>query len=177
MDQKKRKKEQMDDAIETATKKAEIEELQSELAKIRVEHEEINNQLKRAIADYRNLETRVQQGRSELTAWGTIDLITKLLMVLDYLEQALIGVTEGEKQSGWLKGVEMAVKQFKDVLKSEGLEEIKAEGEFNPALHEAVDTAEGEDNHILKIVRKGYNLQGKVLRPAQVIVGRKMEEK
>lgn len=154
----------------------EFEKVKAELEALQASSSQMENQLKRALADYRNLETRVQQGRSELTTWGTIELIKKLLNVLDYLEQSTMGVSEEERKSGWFRGVEMAVKQFKEVLKSEGLDEIIAEGEFNPSLMEAVDTAEGENNHILKVVRKGYNLQGKVIRPAQVVVGREEQK-
>lgn len=180
MDKNKQKKEQMDDAIDKATKRAEVQELQRELAEVKVEHEDIRNQLKRAVADYHNLEKRVAEGRSELTQWGVTGLLTKMLTVLDYLEQATVGVGDEEKKSGWFKGVELAIKQFKDVLKSEGLEEIVADpadggtgSVFDPSLHEALDTRAGEDNKILSVVRKGYKLNGKVLRPAGVIVGRK----
>lgn len=134
--------------------------------------DELENQLKRAVADYQNLEKRVQEGRSELTNFMGAELIKRLLPVLDHLNTALNGVNESEKESGWYQGVEMAVKEFKQVLQSEGLEEISCEGEFNPALHEAVDTKEGNDNMILEIVKKGYNLNRKVIRPAQVVVGR-----
>ena len=134
---------------------------------------ELEAQLKRAVADYQNLEKRITEGRSELTSFVAGELVQKLLQVLDHLEQATAGAPEGEKQSGWFKGVELAVKQFKDVLRLEGLEEIQDVGEFNPALHEAVDTREGDDNMILEVVRKGYNLNGKVLRPAQVVVGQR----
>ncbi len=137
---------------------------------------DLENQLKRAVADYHNLEKRVSEGRSELTAWGTIELIKKLLIVLDYLEQSTTGASEEEKKSGWFKGVEMAVKAFKDVLKSEGLDEIPADGNFDPSLHEALDTQVGEDNEIMSISRKGYKLNGKVLRPAGVVVGRTEEK-
>ncbi len=138
--------------------------------------EELENQLKRAVADYQNLEKRVQEGRSELTNFMGAELIKRLLPVLDHLKTALNGVSESEKQSGWVKGVELAVKEFEQVLQSEGLEEISCEGEFNPALHEAVDTRDGQNNMILEIVKKGYNLNGKVIRPAQVVVGRKGAE-
>ncbi|MDO8573656.1 MAG: nucleotide exchange factor GrpE [Candidatus Daviesbacteria bacterium] len=136
----------------------------------------LDNQLKRAVADYQNLEKRIAEGRSELTKWGTGELLIKILPVLDHLEKAVLGASETEKQSAWYKGVEMSIKQFKDVLKSEGLEEIAVDGEFNPALHEAVDTREGEDNKILEVVRRGYTLNGKILRPAQVVVGRQSED-
>lgn len=161
-----------DDVIETAQKRAEVEELQRELAEIKVEHEDIRTQLKRAIADYQNLEKRVKEGRSELSSWANSELIVKLLPVLDHLETALNGATETDKQSGWFKGVEMAVKYFKEVLRSEGLEEIVADGQFDPSLHEAVDTKDGENNKILAVARRGYRLQNRVVRPAQVIVGK-----
>ena len=133
---------------------------------------DLDSQLKRAVADYRNLEARVSQGRSELTSFVGAELVKRLLPVLDHLEQALSGISEEEKKSGWVKGVEMAVKEFNQVLIQEGLEEIVAEGQFNPSLHEALDTSDGENNMILKVVKKGYNLNGKVLRPAGVVVGR-----
>lgn len=133
---------------------------------------DLENQLKRAVADYRNLESRISQGRSELTSFVGAELVKKLLPVLDHLEQALAGISEEEKQSGWVKGVELAVKEFKQILQAEGLEEIQVEGEFDPSLHEAVDTGEGESNKILKVVRKGFKLNGRVIRPAQVVVGR-----
>lgn len=149
-------------------KNTELEQLQDKV-------NELEAQLKRAVADYHNLEKRVSEGRSELTNFVGAELIRRLLPVLDHLDTALGGISEDEKQSGWVRGVELAVKEFKQVLESEGLEEIHAEGEFNPALHEAVDTKVGEDNKILEVVRKGYTLNGKVLRPAQVVVGRKLE--
>lgn len=133
---------------------------------------ELEAQLKRAVADYQNLEKRVSEGRSELTNFVGAELIKKLLPVLDHLEQALGGISEQERQSGWARGVELAVKEFQQVLQSEGLDQIEADGQFDPSLHEAVDTREGDDNMILEVVRKGYRLNGKVLRPAQVVVGR-----
>ena len=134
---------------------------------------ELENQLKRAVADYHNLEKRIAEGRSELTKWGTNELLVRILPVLDHLEQALSGASETDRESGWFKGVELAVKELNTVLQSEGLDQIAAEGQFDPNLHEAVDTQEDEDNKILKVVKKGYTLNGKVLRPATVVVGRK----
>lgn len=145
---------------------------------------DLESQLKRAVADYQNLEKRISQGRSELTSFMGAELVRRLLPILDHLEQALGGVSDQERESGWFKGVELAAKEFNQVLQSEGMEEIVAEGLFDPALHEAVDTREPSsaeasagkgDNSILEVVRKGYNLNGKVLSPAQVVVGRKVQ--
>lgn len=164
------------------SKKNQFKELEDKLSSAQ-------EQLKRAVADYRNLEQRISQGRSELTSFVGGELIKRLLPVLDHLEQAIAGVKDNQaiamsdqsEPNGWVKGVELAVKEFNQVLVSEGLSEIVADGQFDPSLHEAVDTEEPSsaeasvgkgENSILKVVRKGYNLNGKVLRPAQVVVGR-----
>lgn len=153
------------------------EELQKQIDELNKRLDDTTNQLKRAVADYRNLEARVSEARGELGKWATTELIKSLLPVLDHLDQALTGADENDKQSGWFKGVELAVKELKDVLKKEGLDEIEADGQFDPNLHEAVDIVdikEGEDNTILEVSRKGHTLNGKVLRPAYVVVGKKV---
>lgn len=138
---------------------------------------DLDAQLKRAVADYHNLEKRISEGRSELTNWATTELISKLLPVLDHLEKVVDGgrsiLSEQSESKDWFKGVEMAVKELKQVLQAEGLEEIMAGVDFNPALHEAVDTREGENGKILEVVQKGFTLNGKIVRPARVVVGKK----
>ncbi|KKQ16263.1 nucleotide exchange factor GrpE [Candidatus Daviesbacteria bacterium RIFCSPHIGHO2_12_FULL_37_16] len=164
--------------------KKQKQENTEELEKLKQDFANLENQLKRAVADYHNLERRVSEGRSQLTSFAANNLIVNILPVMDHLEKAVEGVSEEERNSGWFKGVEMSVKQLQQVLKDEGLEQIRADGQFDPTLHEAVDTREpssaeasagkGEDD-VLEVVRKGYNLNGKVLRPAQVVVGRKQD--
>ena len=66
---------------------------------------DLENQLKRAVADYHNLEKRVSDGRSELTSFMGSELVKRFLPVGDHLEQALAGTSDQEKQSGWFKGV------------------------------------------------------------------------
>ncbi len=151
----------------------EFETLQNEFQTLQEQFEQVSGQFKRALADYQNLEKRVAEGRSEMHSWAATNLIEKLLPSLDYLELATDGAAEEEKKSGWFRGVEMAVRQLRDTLKNEGLDEIGADGQFDPALHEAVDTRVGEEGKVMEITRKGYVLNGKVLRPAQVIVGRR----
>ena len=150
-----------------------FEKLQTDFSEIQEQSEQVSGQFKRALADYHNLEKRVAEGRAEMATWAATQLIEKLLPSLDYLEMATVGVGEDEKKSGWYKGVEMAVRQLRDTLKQEGLDEIHADGVFDPLLHEAVDTRVGEVGHVLEVTRRGYTLNGKVLRPAQVVVGRK----
>ncbi|HCE30436.1 MAG: Protein GrpE [Candidatus Daviesbacteria bacterium GW2011_GWB1_39_5] len=157
----------------------EFEKLQTEFNNLQTLTTQLEGQLKRAVADYHNLEKRVAEGRSELTRWGTSALLTRILPVLDHLEKVVDfgrpALSERSESKDWFKGVEMAVKELTGVLQSEGLEQIAADGQFDPNMHEALDTREGEDNKILEVVKKGYTLNGKVLRPAGVVVGRKQE--
>ncbi len=149
-----------------------VVEEKNEIEELKQQFDSLNSQLKRAVADYQNLEKRVAEGRSELTQYVGANLIMKVLPTLDHLDMALSGASEEEKKSGWYKGVEMAIKQLKGVLSQEGLEEIVAQGQFNPALHEAVDIIEGDEGKILKIMGRGYKLNNKVIQPAKVIVGK-----
>lgn len=135
--------------------------------KIRVQEEKIKdltNQWKRALADYQNLEKRVVEEKRELVKCASAGLIDKLLPVLDSLERSYEHLKD--------KGLELVLSQFKKALESEGVEEIMAEGqEFNPETMDAVEMARGKKNKVVEVVLKGYQLNGKVLRPANVKVG------
>ncbi|MDD2822666.1 MAG: nucleotide exchange factor GrpE [Candidatus Daviesbacteria bacterium] len=148
---------------------------QTQLEELGLKVQSLEDQLKRAVADYQNLEKRIQDGRSELTKWASGDLVMRILPTLDHLDTALGGASEGDKASGWYKGVELAVKEFKKVLEEEGLQTINIQimDEYDPRLAEAVETKEGEENKVLEIVQNGYNMNGKVIRPAKVVVGKK----
>lgn len=136
----------------------------------------LEDQLKRAVADYHNLEKRVSEARVQLADWTSAELIKSLLPVLHHLDTALTGASEEERKSGWFKGVSMSVVEFKNVLKNEGLEEVDTKNGFDPSIHEAIDMREGEDNQVLEVLEKGYNLKGKVLKPAKVVVGKKINK-
>src|SRR5437870_3597742 len=133
-------------------------------------HEELENQLKRTMADYQNLERRIEEERKLLGQLSSALVIEKFLPVLDNLEAAQRHLKD--------EGLELVIKQFKEVLSSEGVEEIQAESsQFDPKLHEALEAKEGEkDNQVIKVVSRGYQINGNVLRPAKVIVERKKTE-
>ncbi len=130
-------------------------------------HEELENQLKRALADYQNLERRVEEERRLLGQLSSALLIEKFLPVLDNLENAQKHLND--------EGLEIVIKQFKDILSSEGVSQIEAVGAaFDPHQHEATEVHEGQnDNTVVKVLRKGYKINDKVLRPAQVVVEKK----
>jgi molecular chaperone GrpE len=132
----------------------------------------LEDQLKRALADYRNLERRVSEDSLALGDYAKSELIRKILPALDSLDQAVAGASQSDSESGWLKGVLMSLKQLRQSLSDEGLVEIEAEGNFDPNLHEAVDVRQGEDGKILEVLQRGYTLNERIVRPAKVVVGK-----
>ena len=129
---------------------------------------ELENNWKRALADYKNLEKRTAEERDQIISFSNLVLISQLIPVLDNLELM-------EKHLGDA-ALSMIVKEFKQVLTNEGLEEIDASGkEFDPITMEAVETVDGEPNKVIEIVQKGYLLKNKLIRPTRVKVGKKEE--
>lgn len=126
------------------------------------------NKYLRALADYQNLLKQNAKDRQELVKYALEDFLHNLLPVYDHLKMSLSGLSENDKQNPWAQGVSHVLKQFKDVLGSYGIEEIKTVGEkFNHEIMEAVD---GSGETVKQEIMTGYKLNGKVIRPAKVIV-------
>ena len=139
-----------------------------EEAKKHQENEEfknLENQLKRALADYQNLEKRIAEEKSSWIKAANKNLLLKLLPGLDSLILA-----ERHTQD---EGVKLSIKHFLDILEQDGVRKIETTGkDFDPNFMEAVATMPGENGKIIEEVRSGYTLFDQVLRPAQVVVGR-----
>ena len=119
---------------------------------------------KRALADYANLEKRINKEKEVFVKFSNAQLLENLLPILDDLERA------GQHLKD--QGLSLAISKFKEVLEKENLEEIKAQGEeFNPELMEAVEIVKGPKNRVVEVVNKGYLLNNRVLRIAKVKVG------
>ncbi len=127
--------------------------------------EALEKQLALALADYRNLEARIHREASQFREQLSWALIDKLLAVLDDLERAERHLHD--------RGLTLAVDQFKKVLASEGVERIKAKGEeFDPARMDCVAVVTGPKNKVVATLQPGYTVNGKVIRPAKVKVGK-----
>ncbi|MDO8639400.1 MAG: nucleotide exchange factor GrpE [bacterium] len=149
-------------------KKQEEEKDSKKIEELSKKAQECEDKYKRALADYQNLEKRSAEERKEWIRIANKELILRLLPVLDTLMMA----------SGHVKdeGLVLSIKQFLGILEREGAEIIETIGkEFNPELMEAVEILEGEEGKVLGETRVGFTLNGKVLRPALVKVGRKSE--
>lgn len=142
-----------------------IEEADQEIEQIDDSRiEALENQLRRAVADYQNLEKRVEENKSEWILSSNRSLILKLLPVLDDLFLAQKHIQD--------EGLSLSIQKFLDVLSSEGVQRIETENkEFDPNTMECVSVQEGEENKVLEEVRQGFIMNDRVLRPSQVIVG------
>ncbi len=126
---------------------------------------EVENQLKRALADYQNLEKRIIEEKSNWILSANKDLIVRLLPGLDSLLLALKHTND--------EGIRLSVKHFLDIFEQEGVQKIVTENaDFDPNLMEAVGTTPGEEGKVVEEVRPGYTLNNSVIRPAQVLVGK-----
>ncbi|MCL2497368.1 MAG: nucleotide exchange factor GrpE [Symbiobacteriaceae bacterium] len=130
-------------------------------------------QVKRWQADFENYRRRVTREREEFIQYASLELIQRLLPVLDNYERAL-AASANDPQS-FRDGVEMIYRQQLEVLIREGLEVVDPAGEpFDPNFHEAVLSVAAEEGvasqTVVEVLQKGYILRGRLLRPALVKV-------
>jgi molecular chaperone GrpE len=159
-----------------AAPEPEEDAIAADLAKARAEAESYLDDLRRLQADFDNYRKRTLREQTARTASASQALVARLLPVLDNFELAVSAAEQSRDFDRMLKGVEMVLGALREVLEGEGLVKIEAEGKpFDPERHEAVIAVEQEDAEpgtILDIVRAGYELGGKVLRPAMVKVAK-----
>ncbi len=153
---------------------ARIAELESYISEADAREKDI--QL-RAQAEIQNIRRRAEQDVEKAHKFALEKFSKELLTVVDNLERGLAALDNAvtdEKTQALVDGVEMTHKEFISTLAKFGVEAVGAVGEvFNPELHQAISMqpVEGIDaNHISTVLQKGYTLQGRVLRPAMVIV-------
>lgn len=165
----KKEKEELENEIlsEEAKQNTNNNEIQAKQQEL----DDLTDRYKRILAEFENHKKRSQKEREGLYNSILGDIIEVMLPILDNLENAAKVETSDEN---FKKGIELVLKQFQDVLKSKGVEEIKALGEtFDPELHEAVssiqDDSKGE-KEIVQEYRKGYKIGHKVIRHSMVVV-------
>lgn len=155
----------------SAAENPEVNPAQEELEKKNKEIENLKDQLMRNMAEYDNYRKRTARERVELEPEITAKTVTEFLTVADNLERALSIDCADEN---FKKGVQMIYDGFMETLEKLGVEQIPAEGDFDPAVHQAVQqvpAAEGQESgQIAATFQKGYKLGSKILRFAMVAV-------
>lgn len=122
----------------------------------------------RALADYQNLLKQHSQDKIEYIKYALSNFLHEILPVYDHLKIALSNLEEKDKNNPWAEGVIYVLKQFQSVLNTHGVEEIKTVGEkFD---HNLMEATAGEGDLVTQEVQAGYKLNGRVIRPAKVVV-------
>jgi molecular chaperone GrpE len=169
------------DADEAAVSEEEAaaSELEADLARLsrlESERDEYLDTLRRVQAEFENYRKRVIKEQTALVDRATEGLVEQLLPVLDSFELALknADAAGSDDIENVRKGVELVYAEFLGVLEKAGVSRIEADGKpFDPNVHEAVMQEEGDGEPVVSdVLRTGYTLKGRVLRPAMVKVTR-----
>ncbi len=151
-----------------------ISELFSKLDSSMAEAEKNKDLYLRTVADLDTYRRKVQREKQELAKFALQPLIEELLPSLDHLEMAIVASKTSGESKNLIEGVEMVSMQIKKVLENFGVEEIKAEGQdFDPNLEDCMAHEPNDDvpeNKVVKVIRCGYLYNGRLIRPASVIV-------
>jgi molecular chaperone GrpE len=151
------------------------EDDEDELAASRAEAGRYREHLQRLQAEFENYRKRVLREQTEAVDLAARPVVLRLLEVLDDFDLALMHAQDKPDFDRFLHGVELVYAKLVDTLRAEGLERIEAQGKpFDPELHEALmQSGDGDgDPVVADVLRPGYTLKGRVLRPAGVRVER-----
>ena len=136
--------------------------------------EELNDRLMRNMAEFENFRKRSEKEKSQMFEIGAKSIVEKILTIIDNFERGLGTITEAEKESAFVQGIEQIYKQFITALEEAGVKPIEAVGqEFNPDYHNAVMHGEDEnygENIISDEFQKGYMYKESVVRHSMVKV-------
>lgn len=147
--------------------------IKDDVEKLKAELEDWKQSYMRKQADFQNFSKRKEKELEELRKFSSEKIITKFLGSLDNLERAVEASSSTKDFDSLVKGVEMIIRNLQDIISSEGVEEIKSVGEYDPQYHHAVsveDNPDFKENEIVRVLQKGYTMKGKVIRPAMVTV-------
>ena len=149
----------------------EMIELKKQIDSQKILLAETEDRLKRVAAEFDNYKKRSSKERESMHSSILADIVANFLPIIDNLEKAVEIKTEDE---GYKQGIELVLKQFKDVLTANGVQAIETVGKsFDPELHEAVSSVVDEnlgEKEIKEEYRKGYIIGNKVIRHSMVIV-------
>lgn len=150
------------------------EDLENEIQKLVEERDSLQDRLLRKQAEFENYKKRSERERAEYIQMASADLMRELLNVLDSFDLAVRNASERAADEDMLRGIDLVYKQLLDTLGRFGLKPVEAKGQvFDPNFHQAVTTVASADvpeNTVVEELRRGYTLNGRLLRPAMVSV-------
>lgn len=164
------------DSTEEALQQAEedVDALKNELEAWKVKANEYLDGWQRARADYVNYKKRMEREQAQVYQNASASVIRRFLEIMDDLDLALKNRPQEGDEAGFAEGVELIYRKLLSILESEGVNSINTDGQyFDPNLHEAItheQHPELDSGRIIAVVKKGYRMGDRVLRPAQVRV-------
>lgn len=155
---------------------SELEQLKAKLAQAEASLTDQKEAVLRAHAESDNIRRRAERDVQSAHKFALESFVESLLPVIDSLEQGLAQPAESEEAKALKEGMELTLKIFIDTLKKKNVEQLDPVGEsFNPELHEAMSMQENEEfeaNAVIAVFQKGYALNGRLVRPARVVVNK-----
>ena len=136
------------------------------------ELEELKDRHLRKLAEFENVRKRSEREKGESRRLALADIAREFLPVLDSFERALAHATSDDLASDFGQGILLIERQLADLWQRQGLREVDTSGTFDPNRHEAVATepSSAPPNSVLEVMRKGYTLGDRLIRPALVKV-------
>jgi len=156
--------------------KTDKENLKEKLEECQKLKDEYLSGWQRARADFLNYKKGEIERLEEVKRWTKEEIFLKILNVLDNLDKAVDKMPEQKENHQWFEGIKQIRAQLKKILKEEGIEKIEVEGKiFDPNFQEAIETIETKEKksgEVVSVLKKGYLINGKLLRPAKVRVSK-----
>ena len=163
--------ESLDSALAEEERSA-IDAAEAKLQSVRKDLEDLKDRHLRKLAEFENLRKRSEREKRESRQLALVDLAREFLPVVDSFEQALDHASADDLQSDFGQGVLLIHRQLAELWRKHGLREVETSGTFDPNRHEAVATEESDApaHSILDVLRKGYTIGDRLIRPAVVKV-------
>ena len=158
------------------SKEVDVEFLQGQLEKLQEQSKVSLDKVVRAQAEMENLRKRAARDVENAHKYALEKFINELLPIMDSLELGLSASVKAKNLDDLCKGMELTLEMFNTVMEKFGITMIEPKGEkFNPELHDAVSMQETNDSNsgiIIEVMQKGYTLNGRLIRPAMVVVAK-----
>jgi len=165
MEPSKKKQPPADPAVPPAEEAGEIQALKDQVAKL-------TDMAARAQADLQNAKGRLERDADELRRFAAEAVLRKLLPTVDNFQRAFQHLPEELRSHEWVKGVTAIEQDFLKVLADLGLKKFESKGQpVDPSRHEVVMQGPGKEGVVTDVYEEGYELHGKVIRPAKVTAG------
>jgi len=158
------------------SKEVDVELLQRQLEKLQEQSKVSLDKVVRAQAEMENLRKRAARDVENAHKYALEKFTNELLPIMDSLELGLSASVKAKNLDDLCKGMELTLEMFNTVMEKFGITMIEPKGEkFNPELHDAVSMQETNDSNsgiIIEVMQKGYTLNGRLIRPAMVVVAK-----